>query len=117
MNNIAVTSVPNTLLGELERMRALAKNESSTSAGLAALAMPEDPQDSFSALVRRQVESVNATQKQAGKLAELFEIGDPDVSLVDVMIARQKSSVAFSALVEVRNKMLSAYQEVMNMEV
>ena len=46
-----------------------------------------------------------------------LRIGDENVSLVDVMIAGQKSRVAFSALVEVRNKLLSAYQEIMNMQV
>ena len=64
-----------------------------------------------------KVEDVNALQKESGRLARLFEIGDPDVSLADVMIAGQKSKVAFSALTEVRNKMLTAYQDVIKMPI
>jgi flagellar hook-basal body complex protein FliE len=44
-------------------------------------------------------------------------MGDPNVSLSEVMIASQKSSLAFSAMVEVRNKFLEAYKEVMSMPV
>ncbi|MEM7209369.1 MAG: flagellar hook-basal body complex protein FliE [Pseudomonadota bacterium] len=101
----------NTLVGELERMRAMAQSES---AGVAHTAGPDT---GFSELMKQQLDSVNASQKHAASLAELFEVGNKDVSLVDVMIAGQKSRVAFTALVEVRNKMLSAYQEVMNMQV
>ena len=111
MSEFPIGGVPNTLIGELERMRALAKNESAT------LPAAVDSEDSFSALLRKQLDGGNSSQQQAAKLAELFEIGDENVSLVDVMIAGQKSRVAFSALVEVRNKMLSAYQEIMNMQV
>jgi flagellar hook-basal body complex protein FliE len=111
MGEIPIGNTANTLIGELERMRALAKNES------ASLPVPVNPEDSFSVLLRKQFDGVNSSQQHAAKLAELFEIGDENVSLVDVMIAGQKSRVAFSALVEVRNKMLSAYQEIMNMQV
>ena len=83
-----------------------------------AVRAPEsDSDNSFSALMRQQIDDVNGLQKESARLAELFEIGDESVSLVDVMVAGQKSKVAFSALVEVRNKMLSAYQEIMSMSV
>ena len=110
MNGISPNSIPNTLLGELERMRELASGE-------AARARQTDPDNGFSALMRQQIDDVNGLQKESARLAELFEIGDESVSLVDVMVAGQKSKVAFSALVEVRNKMLSSYQEVMSMSV
>lgn len=111
MSDIPIGGVANSLIGELERMRALATQESAPLAGTA------DPDDSFSALMSKQIGDINGMQLHAAKLAELFEIGDENVSLVDVMIAGQKSRIAFSALVEVRNKMLSAYQEIMNMQV
>jgi flagellar hook-basal body complex protein FliE len=44
-------------------------------------------------------------------------MGDPNVSLADVMIARQKSSIAFEATVQVRNRLIKAYEEVMKMTV
>ena len=101
----------NALVGELEKMRAMAAGETLGKHVRAA------PDLSFAELMKRQVEDVNALQMDAGKLTQLFEIGDEHVSLADVMIATQKSRVAFSAVVEVRNRLLSAYQEIMSMSV
>ena len=50
-----------------------------------------------------------------GQLRESFETGNPNVELADVMIAAQKARISFEALTQVRNKMLSAYQEIMRM--
>ena len=47
----------------------------------------------------------------------LFGIGDDKVSLSDVMISMQKASIGFQATVQVRNKLVSAYHEIMNMQV
>ncbi|MEE9494464.1 MAG: flagellar hook-basal body complex protein FliE [Gammaproteobacteria bacterium] len=69
----------------------------------------------FSDLLKASVDKVNETQKTAGKLSEAFSAGDPDVDLAEVMIALQKSSVSFQAMSEVRNKLLSAYREIMSM--
>ena len=95
----------------MERMRQMAANEANPTT------RPVKEQGGFATLLREQVEDVNALQKESGRLARLFEIGDPDVSLADVMIAGQKSKVAFSALTEVRNKMLTAYQDVIKMPI
>lgn len=69
----------------------------------------------FSALLKQSIDSVNATQQQASAMAAAFERGDPNVSLNEVMVNMQKSSVSFSAVMEVRNKIVDAYQEVMRM--
>ena len=50
-------------------------------------------------------------------MAAAFEMGDPNVDLADTMLALQKSSLSFQALSQVRNKLVSAYQEIMNMQV
>ena len=50
-------------------------------------------------------------------LAARFEQGDEKVSLAQVMVASQKSSVSFQAVVQVRSKLLAAYQDVMNMQI
>ncbi len=71
----------------------------------------------FSDLVKSAVDQVNDIQKTAGKLKTAFEMGDPNVSLVDTMIASQKASVAFQATVQVRNKFVAAYEEIMRMSV
>ena len=74
-------------------------------------------QTSFSALLGRSIDEVNALQKDAARLAEAFEKGDPAVSLAEVQVALQKASISFQALTQVRNKLISAYQDIMNMPI
>lgn len=71
----------------------------------------------FGELFQQAVSSVNDTQQQAGKLATSFEQGDPKVSLAQVMVASQKASVSFQALTQVRNHLVEAYKDIMNMPV
>jgi flagellar hook-basal body complex protein FliE len=72
---------------------------------------------SFSSMMSTAINQINDSQMHAGSLAKAFEMGDSNVDLSEVMIAIQKSSVSFEALTQVRNKLLSAYQDVMNMPV
>jgi flagellar hook-basal body complex protein FliE len=60
---------------------------------------------------------VNQTEQSAAKLSDAFQRGDPGVELPQVMLEMQKASVSFRALTEVRNRVVSAYQEIMNMQV
>jgi flagellar hook-basal body complex protein FliE len=76
-----------------------------------------DESKSFGNLMQQAVNQVNQTQMQATNLSKAFEMGDSQVDLSEVMIAIQKSRVSFQALTEVRNKLLTAYQDVMNMPV
>ena len=69
----------------------------------------------FSALLQQSIAAVNDTQQSAGKMAEAFETGAANTSLADVMVANQKASVSFQAMLQVRNKLVEAYQDVMNM--
>ena len=69
----------------------------------------------FSELMKQALEQVNETQSTAKELATAFELGKEGVELPEVMIALQKSSISFQAVTQVRNKLLSAYQEVMSM--
>jgi flagellar hook-basal body complex protein FliE len=71
----------------------------------------------FSQVLAASLDQVNAMQQTASANKTAYEIGDPTIDLPDVMISMQKASLAFEATVEVRNKLLSAYQEVMNMQV
>ncbi len=72
---------------------------------------------SFSSLFAEAINSVNDVQKQSGALARAFEQGDPTVALSDVMVASQKSSVAFEAVVQVRNRLVESYQAIMRMPI
>lgn len=71
----------------------------------------------FARLLAESLDQVNSLQDNASALKTAYEIGDPGVDLPEVMIATQKASLAFEATTEIRNKLLTAYQEVMNMPV
>ena len=72
---------------------------------------------SFSDALKNSLEQVSNSQKHAEELGNRFAMGDDSVSLSDTMIAMQKSSISFQATVQVRNKLVSAYHEIMNMQV
>jgi flagellar hook-basal body complex protein FliE len=72
---------------------------------------------SFAETLKRGIDQVNATQQNASKLVTAFERGTPGVELSQVMVETQKASVSFRAVTEVRNRFVSAYQEIMNMPI
>lgn len=74
-------------------------------------------QADFGDLLKQSINAVNSTQQSASTLRSGFERGEAGIDLVDVMITAQKSSLAFQAMVEVRNKVVEAYKDVMNMPV
>lgn len=76
---------------------------------------PEHTQ--FARMLQNGLDRVATHQRQASTLRTAFEQGEPGVSLVETMVAAQKSSVAFEAVNQVRNRLLSAYQEVMRMPI
>ncbi len=69
----------------------------------------------FAAMLKQTIGAVNDTQQTAGKMTDAFESGDANVSLAEVMVASQKASVSFQAMLQVRNKLVEAYKDVMNM--
>jgi flagellar hook-basal body complex protein FliE len=71
----------------------------------------------FQQSLSNALEQVNQTQANASSLQQAFEMGDPRADLARVMVAMQQSQVAFRATVEVRNRLVQAYQDVMNMPV
>ncbi|EJM08641.1 flagellar hook-basal body complex protein FliE [Pseudomonas sp. GM102] len=87
------------------------------SAPKSAAAVPEVGGSSFSDMLGQAVNKVNDTQQASSQLASAFEIGKSGVDLTDVMISSQKASVSFQALTQVRNKLVQAYQDIMQMPV
>ncbi len=71
----------------------------------------------FSQMLKQAIDNVNGLQENTSDLRNRFEMGDEQVSLGDVMIAANKSSLAFDATVQVRNKVVEAYKSVMSMPV
>jgi flagellar hook-basal body complex protein FliE len=78
---------------------------------------PAAPKAEFSDALKSALDSVNASQVQADGMSKQFASGDDTVSLSDVMIAQQKASINFQATIQVRNKLVSAYHDIMNMQV
>ncbi len=71
----------------------------------------------FGDVMAQALNKVNETQKASGALQTAYERGEPGVDITDVMVASQKSSVAFQATLQVRNKLVEAYRDIMNMPV
>ena len=71
----------------------------------------------FAELLKQGIDSVNQTQQSASALADAWERGTPGVDLAKVMIESQKASISFRALTEVRNRLVTAYQDIMNMPI
>ena len=83
--------------------------------GLNGSQAPQGP-SGFGDLVRQTVDKVNANQMQATKIASAYERGE-GVPLTDVVLSMQKSSLSFEATLQVRNKVLKAYEDILNMPV
>ena len=75
------------------------------------------PTNSFANVLKQGLDQVSATQSKAETLATQFERGVAGVELPQVMLEMQKASVSFRAVVEVRNKLVNAYQDIMNMPI
>lgn len=102
----------NQVLAEMRRLSAAAQSNPQA-AGDTNQAGAAD----FSTLLKQSIDQVNDTQKTAGKLSEAFSAGDPSVDVAQVMVSLQKAGVAFQAMTEVRNRLVSAYQDIMSMQV
>lgn len=71
----------------------------------------------FGQLLAHAIGNVNQLQGQSANLATRLEMGDSSVTLSDTVIAREKASVAFEATLQVRNKIVDAYTQIMRMPV
>lgn len=101
----------NQLLQQMHNMASMAENKAPLDTEVS-VSKPD-----FAQLLKDSVNQVNQTQKSAASMATAFESGDPAVNLSEVMVAIQKASVSFQAMTQVRNNLVSAYKEVMNMPV
>jgi len=97
------------LLGQMNALQAAA------SGALPLAATPED--SGFARLFGNMLDKVAGQQQAAREIANAFEIGQSDTDLSEVMIAMQKANVSFAALTQVRNKLVQAYQDIMQMPV
>lgn len=105
MSDVAINQV----VAQMRVMAAQARGES-------AAATAEAGAD-FGALFRDSIDAVNESMMEARAKATAFEAGDPTVSITEVMVASQRAGLEFQTVNEVRNKLLTAYQEIMSMQV
>lgn len=104
------TSAIDKLLGQLH---AAAASGSQPARAASAAATGKD----FAALLKNSLDGINRSQVDATRLARDFELGAPNASLNDAMISMQKANLSFQQLVQVRNRLVSAYHDIMNMQV
>ncbi len=71
----------------------------------------------FGEVFSKALENVSDQQKQSNALQQRFQLNDPEVSLEQTIMASHTASISFQALIQVRNKFVSAYQDIMNMQV
>jgi flagellar hook-basal body complex protein FliE len=101
----------NQILSQMRALRAAAQGvpqETPSAAG---------PAEDFGSLLKQSIDKVNEAQASAGELRDRFVAGDPNTDITDVMVALQKASLSFQAMTQVRNRLVSAYQDIMNMQV
>ena len=103
MTSVAITRV----LAEMRALAAQASNQSAESASAR--------QVDFAALLTNSINRVDDLQKNAAAIASAYEAGAKGVDMAQVTIEAQKAGVALSAMTEVRNKLVQAYQDIMNM--
>jgi flagellar hook-basal body complex protein FliE len=98
--------------GMLQQLRGVASSAAGISSSTNAVTTT-----GFAGELQRSIQKINAAQEKAGGLSEAFELGKPGVALNDVMIEMQKANVSFQTGIQVRNRLVSAYQEMMSMTV
>ena len=87
-------------------------------AGIPAAEVDKSAESSvFADALKASMEEVNTRGSEAQSLRESYERGDPNVELSDVMVAMQKARISFEAMTQVRNRMVSAYKDIMNMPI
>lgn len=105
----------NELLG---RMRALASIAQNGSANPINPVNPvNDSVQSFQSMLAKAVDGVNELSQNASSLVTRFENHDPSVNVTEVMVALQKANISFQAMTQVRNHLVNAYQDIMNMPI
>lgn len=71
----------------------------------------------FASVLKQQLNETNRLQEDAKKLATQYTIGDGSVNLSDVMLAYQKSMISTQTTVQMRNKLVTAYHDIMQMQI
>jgi flagellar hook-basal body complex protein FliE len=101
------------MLSQLRTAQALASRKPQA----ASVAEASPGKDDFASVLKTSLTEVNRAQNEAAQASKSFTVGDPNTNLQDVMISMQKANISFQQAVQVRNKLVQAYHDVMNMQV
>jgi flagellar hook-basal body complex protein FliE len=101
---------------QIQQVLAEMRSLQARASGVAEAPVSAQPSD-FANLMKNSVDRIADMQNHATALAEAYEAGDKSVDLTKVMLEVQKAGLAFRAMTEVRNKLIDAYTQVMNMSV
>ncbi|MBL4584874.1 MAG: flagellar hook-basal body complex protein FliE [Pseudomonadales bacterium] len=114
----------NQVLSQMRSMRAEMPNalhgagQADAVSGLSKLGGVQGVQnEGFGDMLSSAVNQVRDMQSNAGQLSTGYSLGDPNIDITQVMVAMQKSKVSFEAMSQVRNKLVTAYKDIMNMPV
>lgn len=109
------TKALDNLLGQLRAAASLAAGN--VAANPKAGGAKEGRSVDFADVLKSSLDHVNSHQNQAAQLARDFEMGASHANLHEVMISLQKANISFQQMVQVRNRLVSAYHDIMNMQV
>lgn len=99
----------------LSQLQLLSRQVQEGAASLSTNQGEDNKEVNFSEIIKQSLDGVNNQQMKAKATVEAFELNDPSVPLSNVMIEMQKARVSFEALKQVRNQLVDAYKQVMNM--
>jgi len=102
-------------LGSVDKVLSQLQAASSAKKGVAGAGMT--PQGDFAKAVTQALNNVSSLQTESSQLQRRFQMEDPNVSLEQTMVAMQKSQIAFQSALQVRNRLVQAYTDIMNMQV
>lgn len=108
------TSGIDRMLSQLRTAQALASRKPQAAKEAAS---PAAEPGGFANALKTSLDSVAKTQNESAALQKSFTVGDPNTNLQDVMVSMQKSNIAFQQAIQVRNKLVQAYHDIMNMQV
>lgn len=113
---MAINQIDNSqLLAQMRQMADAASTQKTAASEATYNSVAPSQGSGFGNMLTRAINNVNDLQMQSSQMAKQVEAGDGGVSLVRAMIASQKSSIAFQATLQVRNKVATAYKDIMNM--
>jgi flagellar hook-basal body complex protein FliE len=112
--NMRISPLQSQVLAQLAAQRL---QNPATTAGLPGAPSSTPTEATFSSAFKNALQSVSNAQNQVNQMQNEVQAGNPAVSLEETMVAMQKAQIGFQAALNVRNRMVQAYSDIMNMSV